>query len=105
MSRSTTWAERLQLCCLEPVSLPLPTIDWPRSSRGLGHRPSPGQWEAIVDLLRHLADTANGDVADAVYVSPISAGTGKSTSLQAFASALCDDPDYADVGMVTSAIE
>lgn len=64
------------------------------------HRPSVEQWEAISDLLRHLQASADNLLDQAVYVSPIPAGTGKSTSLQAFAGALCDDPAYARVGML-----
>jgi hypothetical protein len=64
------------------------------------HHPSTEQWAAITDLLRHLEMAANGKVEEAVYVSAIPAGTGKSQSLRAFASALCSSPAHAHVGML-----
>ncbi len=65
-----------------------------------GHQPSPDQWAAIRDLLEHLEKTAEGNVEEAVYVSAIPAGTGKSASLAAFAEALMDSPRHNDVGML-----
>jgi hypothetical protein len=65
-----------------------------------GHYPSPTQWEAIGDLMDHLENAALGTLQPAVYVSAIPAGTGKSTSLQAFAAALCTGPFYEGVGML-----
>jgi hypothetical protein len=47
-----------------------------------------------------LERTAEGNVVDAVYVSAIPAGTGKSASLAAFAGALMDSPSHNDVGML-----
>jgi hypothetical protein len=65
-----------------------------------GHFPSDAQWDAILDLLDHLERAANDDLSPAVYVSAIPAGTGKSASLAAFASALMDSPAHRDVGML-----
>lgn len=65
-----------------------------------GHYPSTEQWDAITDLLEHLESAARGHLANAVYVSAIPAGTGKSTSLQAFAGALCSTPSFGHVGML-----
>jgi hypothetical protein len=64
------------------------------------HRPSQEQWEAIRDLLGHLQRAADHDLDRAVYLSPIPAGTGKSTALAIFAKTLMDNPAYGDVGMV-----
>ena len=64
----------------------------------VGHDPSPEQWNAIRDLLDHLERAANGELDKAVYLSAIPAGTGKSTSLLAFAAALMDNPAHADTG-------
>ena len=64
------------------------------------HRPSQQQWAAIRDLMGHLAMAADGRLADALYLSAIPAGTGKSTGLATFAQTLMDDPSRADQGMV-----
>src|ERR1700733_12418369 len=66
----------------------------------VNHRPSPGQWAAIRDLLDHLERAADGKLEREVYLSAIPAGTGKSTALAAFAAALTDNPAYANVGML-----
>lgn len=65
-----------------------------------GHRPSAEQWDAILDLLDHLENAANRSVEHAVYVSAIPAGTGKSASLAAFATALCLSPSHDGAGML-----
>lgn len=65
-----------------------------------GHQPSAQQWAAILDLLDHLEASANRDVANAVYVSAIPAGTGKSASIAAFAKALIETPGYELAGML-----
>lgn len=72
-------------------------IEWFASD---GHRPSPAQWEAILDLLDHLESATNQSVEKAVYVSAIPAGTGKSASLASFAAALCDSPGCGGAGML-----
>jgi len=64
------------------------------------HRPSQQQWEAIRDLLDHMERAADGCLPDALYLSAIPAGTGKSTSLALFARTLLDSPAYATTGMV-----
>jgi hypothetical protein len=64
------------------------------------HRPSREQWSAIRDLLGHLERAADNTLDEAVYVSPIPAGTGKSCSIAAFAFALMDSGAYADTGML-----
>ena len=64
------------------------------------HAPSGEQWAAISDLLEHLERAADDKLSPAVYLSAIPAGTGKSTSLAAFANALMADPSRADVGML-----
>lgn len=69
----------------------------------VGHQPSDDQWAAITDLLEHLELAANGELdRRTVYLSAIPAGTGKTTSIQAFAAALVMDPAYAHVGMVVA---
>ena len=68
--------------------------------RDYGHHPSDAQWGAIRDLLDHLERAAHGDLAPALYLSAIPAGTGKSASLASFASALVDSPAYAGVGIL-----
>ena len=65
-----------------------------------GHYPNDEQWDAIEDLLEHLEKAARGHLPTAVYVSAIPAGTGKSTSLQAFAGALCSTPAFSHIGML-----
>ena len=65
-----------------------------------GHHPSADQWEAILDLLDHLETAANHDLEQAVYVSAIPAGCGKSASLVAFTKALASSPAYAGTGVL-----
>ena len=64
------------------------------------HHPSPEQRAAIRDLLDHLQRAADGKLEDAVYLSSIPAGTGKTTSLVAFSQALVNDATYADTGIL-----
>ena len=66
----------------------------------IGHRPSPEQWDAIRDLLEHLERAARGQLAPAVYVSAIPAGTGKSSGIAAFAQALVSDPAWDETGVL-----
>lgn len=65
-----------------------------------GHRPSPEQWDAITDYLEHAERAANGDLACAVYLSAIPAGTGKSVAVAAFAGAVARSPAHAAVGVL-----
>lgn len=89
-----------------PVTLP-PLADTATAAlRGLfasgpiPHEPSTGQWAALGDLLRHLDDAARGLAGPSVYLSAIPAGTGKSSSLAAYAAALCASSAHAAVGML-----
>ena len=64
------------------------------------HTPSAEQWDAIRDLLDHLERAAHRSLGQAVYLSAIPAGCGKSASLAAFARALMNDPAYAGTGIL-----
>lgn len=81
-----------------PASIAMKTLEAQYAQAG--HYPSPEQWNAIFDLLEHLEQAAWGHLKTAVYVSAIPAGTGKTTSLLAFAGALCSTPALGHVGMV-----
>lgn len=65
-----------------------------------GHQPSRSQRAALEDLVGTLEKAALGSLAPAVYLSDLPAGTGTSTALQAYASALCVLPQYGHVGML-----
>lgn len=65
-----------------------------------GHRPSPGQWEAIVDYLEHAERAAEGTLNLAVYLSAIPAGTGKSVAVASFARAVARSADHDGVGVL-----
>jgi hypothetical protein len=64
------------------------------------HRPSQEQLDAIRDLLEHLELAAEGCLEHAMHLSPIPAGTGKSTALAHFAATLLDSPAHTAVGMI-----
>ena len=64
------------------------------------HRPSEQQWAAIRDLMSHLELASQSALPNALYLSAIPAGCGKTSSLAVFARTLMDSPDRRDVGMV-----
>ena len=64
------------------------------------HCPSLDQLAALRDLLDHLERAARGDLDEALYLSPIPVGTGKTTALVSFAETLMDSPEQEDVGML-----
>ena len=64
------------------------------------HAPDAGQWAAIDDYLHCAERAANDDLAKAVYVSAIPAGTGKSVAVAAFASAVVASESHRHVGVL-----
>jgi hypothetical protein len=71
-----------------------------RFFNGTAHRPSQEQWAAIRDLHDHLELAAKGQLPEALYLSAIPPGTGKSTATAMFARALMDHPVFEETGMV-----
>ena len=65
-----------------------------------GHHPSAEHMDALSDIARTLGDMADGCCDEAVYLSAVDCGVGKSQTVAHFARALVVSPAHKDVGMV-----
>jgi uridylate kinase len=79
---------RFRLCPSDHLLRPVPALSFT------------GPLAALRDLLDHLERAARGDLEEALYLSPIPVGTGKTTALISFAETLMDSPEQEDVGML-----
>lgn len=64
------------------------------------HCPGPATTVALRDILVTLDGMANATLAPAIYLASADPGTGKSSSVTAFAQALTASAEHRDVGMV-----
>lgn len=64
------------------------------------HRPSPAMWEALEHLALTMEDMANGECPQAVYLSSLDPGVGKTQTITHFIQALMESPDHGHVGVL-----